>query len=96
MTATLSEADSNVIATVSELDAAGTEKVVTAGAVVSAAGGSVIVVAALLDAETLPAASFAQAYSTFAPSLPKVWLAGAEALHPAADADGALALSVTM
>ena len=61
VTATLSVAVKAVIDTVSELEFAGNVKVVTVGASVSGAGGRVIVVAALIEAETFPAASLAQA-----------------------------------
>ena len=50
-----------MIDTVSEVAVAGIAKPVTVGAVVSGAGGSVIVVDALNEFETLFAASLAQA-----------------------------------
>jgi hypothetical protein len=50
-----------LIDTVSELAVAGIAKAVTVGAVVSGAGGSVIVVESLIEFETLFAASFAHA-----------------------------------
>jgi hypothetical protein len=56
-----------VIATVNELEVAGMLKAVTVGAVVSVVA-IVIVTLALLLVDTLPAASFAQAYSVFAPA----------------------------
>jgi hypothetical protein len=49
------------IETVSELEVAGIENAVTVGGVVSEVGGRVTVTEALLLAETLPAASLAQA-----------------------------------
>ena len=67
VTATLSVAVKVVIETVSAEEAAGIVKPVTVGAIVSVGGGggggggSVIVTLALLLADTLPAASLAQA-----------------------------------
>jgi hypothetical protein len=57
----LSVAVKVVIATVSEVDVTGIVKDETVGGVVSATGGSVIVVVALRLFDTFPAASFAQA-----------------------------------
>jgi hypothetical protein len=67
-----SVADSVVTDTVSAFAVAGMLKAVTTGAVVSPAGASVIVTPALRLFETLPAASFAHAYSVLAPALTKV------------------------
>ncbi len=61
VTPTLSVAANAVIGTVMEFELAGTVKAVTVGSVLSAAGGSVIVVVALRLFDTFPAASFAQA-----------------------------------
>jgi hypothetical protein len=57
----LSVAVKVVILTASEVDVAGMVKAETVGGVVSATGGSVIVVVALRPFDTFPAASFAQA-----------------------------------
>jgi hypothetical protein len=57
----LSEAVNAEIETVSELDVGGIVKAVTVGAVVSVEVGRVIVVDALLEFDTLPAASLANA-----------------------------------
>ena len=70
--ATLSEAENEVIATVNEVDVGGRVKIVIVGAIVSPVGVIVIVVDALIEFETLFAASFAQAYSVLAPALPNV------------------------
>jgi hypothetical protein len=72
VTPTLSVALSALIDTVSEFDVAGMLKAVTTGAIVSPVGGNVMVTFAFRLLETLPAASLAQAYSVFAPALPKV------------------------
>jgi hypothetical protein len=61
VTPTASVAVSVVIETVSDVAVAGIANPVTVGAVVSGAGGSVIVVDALIEFETLFAASLAQA-----------------------------------
>ena len=61
----------NVTEMVSELEDAGIEKAVMVGAVLSEDGASVMFVVALLEAETLFAASFAQAYRVFDPAVPK-------------------------
>jgi hypothetical protein len=58
---TLSDATIEVIETVNEVDVAGIVKAVMVGAVVSGTGGSVIVVDAFNEFETLFAASLAQA-----------------------------------
>jgi hypothetical protein len=58
---TLSEATSEVIETVREVAVAGIVKAVIVGAVVSPVGAIVIVVDALIEFETLFAASLAQA-----------------------------------
>ena len=50
-----------VMVTVRELDVAGITNAVTVGATVSAPAGSAITTDALREADTLPAASFAQA-----------------------------------
>jgi hypothetical protein len=71
----LSVAEKTVIDTDWELEVGATENDETVGAVVSETEGgavAVTVVVALLPAETLPAASLAQAYSVFAPALAKV------------------------
>ena len=91
----MSEAEKDVIATVSEVDVGGTVKAVIVGAIVSAAGGSVIVVDALIEFEILPAASLAQAYSVLVPALPNVWLDGDEDDHPAVLAVGLVDDSVS-
>jgi hypothetical protein len=57
----LSDATSEVIETVREVAVAGIVKAVIVGAAVSLAGGSVIVVDALSELETFPAASLAHA-----------------------------------
>jgi hypothetical protein len=57
----LSVAVKVVIVTVSEVEVVGMVKNETVGGVVSAVGGSVIVVVALRLFDTFPAASFAQA-----------------------------------
>jgi hypothetical protein len=59
------------ISTLRLSDTAGTSNEVIVGGVVSALV-TVIVTFALRLLETLPAASLAQAYSVFAPALPKV------------------------
>jgi hypothetical protein len=84
-----------VIETVSDVAVAGVLKPVTEGSVVSPVGGSVIVTVAFLLADTFPAASFAHAYSVFAPADVAVQPAGAVALHPVALANGLVALSLT-
>ena len=61
MTPTASVAVNELIETVSEVDVAGIENAVTVGAVVSTD------TEAFRDVEIFPAASFAQAYSVFAP-----------------------------
>ena len=61
MIPTLSDATSEVIETVREVAVAGIVKAVIVGAVVSPVGGSVIVVDALSEFETLFAASLAHA-----------------------------------
>jgi hypothetical protein len=62
----------DVIGTLRELEVEAIVKAVTVGATVSVVAGSVIVVAALALADTLPAASLAQAYTVLAPALAKV------------------------
>ena len=64
----LSVAVNEVIGTVNEVDAGGIANPVTVGGVES---GSVMVVAALMLVETLPAASLAHAYSILAPGVEK-------------------------
>jgi hypothetical protein len=54
----------------------------------------VIVTEALALADTLPAASLAQAYSVLAPALAKVYETGTVADHPLAVADGVVADSL--
>jgi len=83
-----------VIDTVNELAVAGMLNAVTTGAVVSPVGGRVMVTLSLMLLDTLPAASFAHAYSVFAPCVAKVWLVGAVALQPPAVAAGFADVSV--
>jgi len=94
VTPTASVAVRLVIDTVNELAVAGMLNAVTTGAVVSPVGGRVMVTLSLMLLDTLPAASFAHAYSVFAPCVAKVWLVGAVALHPPAVAAGFADVSV--
>jgi hypothetical protein len=87
----LSVAVKVVIGTTSELPVAGIEKAVTCGAVTSLI---VTTVGALSELETLPAASLAQAKRVLEPAVVKVYVVGAEALQPAAVANGAVEVSV--
>jgi hypothetical protein len=82
-----------VIGTVSVVAAVGTVKAVTVGAVVSE---RVMVMEALLLADTLPAASFAHAYNVLVPAVPKVYDVGAVLDHPLVAGEGALDDSPTM
>ncbi len=68
----MSDAEKMVIGTVSVVEVAGMPKAVTEGAVVSGAGGIVMVVVELLPAETFPAPSFAHAYRVLDPADAKV------------------------
>jgi predicted dinucleotide-utilizing enzyme len=72
VTATLSLALKERIATVRVWAEAGSEKDMTVGAVVSIPGKRVMVVEALTPEETFPAASLAQAYSVLEPAEEKV------------------------
>ncbi len=65
----MSVAVKEVIETVKDVAVTGMLNAVTVGGVIS---GSVTVIDALLLADTLPAASFAQAYSVLAPAVAKV------------------------
>jgi hypothetical protein len=93
VTPTLSVAVKLLIGTVSVLEVDGMVKAVTVGGVVSE---SVIVTLALRLAETLLAASLAQAYRVLEPAVGKVYAVGAVAAHPAAPAEGAVADSVAI
>jgi hypothetical protein len=86
----LSVAAKVVMGTVRLVAVAGMLKAVTVGAVVS----RVMVTEALRLAETLPAASLAQAYSVFAPALAKVYEVGGAEDHPVAVAGGEVLDSV--
>ena len=71
---------------------AGRVKALTTGA---EASERVMLTAALRLAETLPAASFAQAKKVTLPAAGAVTETGAVAVQPAAEASGAVALVVT-
>ncbi len=93
VTATLSVAVNVVMSTVNDVDVAGMVKLVTTGGSVST--GTVMSTVALRELDTLPAASFAQAYSVWEPADVKVYVAGGVTVHPAAEARGCPAVSVT-
>ena len=77
--------------TVSEAAVEGTVKAVTCGGAVSV---RMIVVDADIEAETVPEPSLAQAKKVFEPALETVWVVGAVAVQPEAEARGAEAVSV--
>ncbi|MCK7476959.1 MAG: hypothetical protein M0C28_05085 [Candidatus Moduliflexus flocculans] len=68
----------------------------TVGACVSPVGGRVIVTAALSGADTLPAASFAQAKRVTGPGALATKLVGAVAFQRVSAAAGATLLSITI
>jgi len=58
--------------------------------------GSVMTTVSVLDRDTFPAASLAQAKSLIVPALGKVYLFGGVALHPLEVARGAVAVLVSL
>jgi len=89
----LSVAVEELTGTVRLVTVAGRVNAPTTGTAVS---GRVMLAVALRLAETLPAASLAQAKKVMLPEVVAITLAGAVAVHPAAPDAGGVALKVTM